>query len=167
MKSLVCIFSLLLATVVLADEPVPVTPAPVPPVAVESKVAPVEPAPPVEKKPAPVVAKPVIKMMEFTGRFCRPCREMQSIVGQLRREVKVEINPTSPDKWEVTSIPTFIAVKDGKEIGRIVGKTTLAELRKLCELPEEAKPVVGEVKKIEPVRTVRENRRDRKRVRGR
>jgi len=46
-------------------------------------------------------------------------------------EVNVDENPTDATKYGVMSIPTYIILKDDKEVGRKIGYTSKADLLKL------------------------------------
>lgn len=46
-------------------------------------------------------------------------------------EVNVDIKPEESQKYGVMSIPTYIVLKDDKEVGRRIGVTSKADLLKL------------------------------------
>lgn len=70
--------------------------------------------------------------MDFWAEWCGPCKFMEPIMDELEQELKgkVEIEKINVDEnqeltsqRQVLSIPTYIIVKDGKEVERIVGAT--------------------------------------------
>lgn len=69
---------------------------------------------------------------DFTQEGCPPCRSMQPIVEQLQHEglpvKQVHISSPLAQQLRITGTPTFVAVVDGKETGRIVGATSKAAL---------------------------------------
>lgn len=82
----------------------------------------------------------MIKLLDFWGVWCGPCQIMKPIIEELEKELagKVEVvkinvdeEPEEVAKYGVMSIPTYVVLKDGKEIGRKVGVTSKADLVKL------------------------------------
>jgi thioredoxin 1 len=72
-----------------------------------------------------------VSMIDFNAAWCSPCREQQPIVDRLVQKFKgratilgldVDQNPGPAQSMEITSIPTLIIYKDGKEIQRFIGK---------------------------------------------
>lgn len=70
---------------------------------------------------------------------CGPCKFMEPIVEELEKELagKVEITKIDVDqnqemasKYGVMSIPTYVVLKDDKEVGRIIGATSKENLLK-------------------------------------
>lgn len=74
---------------------------------------------------------------------CGPCRVMSPVLEELKKELgdKVELeeinvdeNQAKASEFGVMSIPTYIVLKDNKEVGRKIGVTAKAELIKLLQL---------------------------------
>jgi thioredoxin 1 len=82
----------------------------------------------------------MIKFIDFWAPWCGPCKMMAPIFEELKKEFdgKVEFEEHNVDengpevqKYNVMSIPTYVVLKDGVEVGRKIGFTPKAELVKL------------------------------------
>lgn len=108
-------------------------------------------------------------ILSFDATWCGPCQQMKPIVNRLKQgahpiqSVDVDAHPELCKKFNVESIPSFVLVKDGREIERVSGITTEAKLKDLMkkveiepanqqvplsldELPRELSLTVGETK---------------------
>lgn len=81
-----------------------------------------------------------IKLLDHWASWCGPCKVMEPVIEELEKELagKIEVikinvdeKPEEAQKYGVMSIPTYVVLKDGKEVGRKIGVTTKAELLKL------------------------------------
>ena len=84
----------------------------------------------------------MVRLLDFWAVWCGPCRVMAPILEEIKKELgdKVEIEEINVDekveeaqKFGVMSIPTYVVMKDGKEVGRKIGVTQKAELLKLLQ----------------------------------
>lgn len=82
----------------------------------------------------------MVQFLDFWAVWCRPCKVMAPVIEELEKELagKVEFKKINVDekadeaaKYGVMSIPTYIVLKDGKEVGRKIGVTSKQELLKL------------------------------------
>lgn len=71
-----------------------------------------------------------VAMIDFWAPWCPPCRAVGPIVDALASEyqgrakvakVNVDESPRVAGKFGVQSIPTIVFLKDGREVGRVVG----------------------------------------------
>lgn len=81
-------------------------------------------------------------MVDFWGSWCPPCKMMEPIVNQLKetyrervkiRKMNVDRNQTTPMRYNIKGVPTFILFKDGKEVDRKVAATSMEAMRKFIE----------------------------------
>jgi thioredoxin-like negative regulator of GroEL len=70
----------------------------------------------------------------FTAEWCQPCKKVKPVVEDMKKEgfqfqmVDADYEQLLVKQFKVSSIPTFILLKDGKEINRITGAKTRGEL---------------------------------------
>jgi thiol-disulfide isomerase/thioredoxin len=75
-------------------------------------------------------------LLDFYGDRCGPCREMQPTVQAMidagypvqRVNVDQKQNAALVSKYRVGAIPCFVMVANGREVDRVVGKTTVNRL---------------------------------------
>ena len=69
-------------------------------------------------------------VLSFTAKWCGPCKQMKPVLETLAQEYagRVEItyvdtddDPITAQQYNVRSMPTFVVLRDGREVGRIVG----------------------------------------------
>lgn len=82
----------------------------------------------------------MVKLLDFWAPWCGPCHVMAPVLEEIKKEqegkveieeINVDENPKKASEFGVMSIPTYIIMKDGKEMGRKIGVTPKAELLKL------------------------------------
>lgn len=83
-----------------------------------------------------------VKLLDLWASWCGPCKVMAPVIEELEKELagKVEVikinvdeKPAEAQKYGVMSIPTYIILKDGKELGRKIGVTSKSDLLKLLQ----------------------------------
>ena len=74
-----------------------------------------------------------VQLIDFYADWCGPCIAMKPVVEELGKElsgrveikkINVDENQEEASKYGVMSIPTYLILKDGKEVDRFVGVTS-------------------------------------------
>src|SRR5690242_11794834 len=89
-----------------------------------------------------VVGSPVSVLLDVYGEQCGACRELASMVGRVggecegrARVLKVEAgaNQELAVDLAISSVPTVVAFRGGREVGRLVGLRPESAYRELLE----------------------------------
>lgn len=81
----------------------------------------------------------MLKLLDFWASWCGPCKFMEPILEELEKElagkvqiekINVDEKPDAASKFGVMSIPTYIVIKDDKEVERLIGATSKDNLLK-------------------------------------
>lgn len=76
-------------------------------------------------------------LIDFWATWCGPCKMMTPVVEELATEkegtikvckVNVDDEPDLAQKFNIMSIPTFVAIKEGKVVGTSVGVQTKQQI---------------------------------------
>ncbi|BAE81696.1 thioredoxin [Chlamydia felis Fe/C-56] len=78
-------------------------------------------------------------LIDFFAEWCGPCKMLSPVLDSLATEmpavligkVNIDDHPAPAEKYGVSSIPTLILFKDGKEVDRVVGLKDKDSLIKL------------------------------------
>jgi len=83
-----------------------------------------------------------VTLVDFYADWCGPCRILEPIISKLAEKFQgkakiakldIESSQTTTSNFNVTSIPTMILFKEGKEVQRIVGIKDEDALTKIVE----------------------------------
>jgi thioredoxin 1 len=73
---------------------------------------------------------PGVTLIDFTAKWCGPCKVMEPVMHALEKEyagrarvvaIDVDDEQLLAQQFNVRSMPTFVLVRDGVEVGRVVG----------------------------------------------
>ena len=79
-------------------------------------------------------------LIDFWATWCGPCKMMTPVVEELATEkegtikvckVNVDDEPDLAQKFNIMSIPTFVAIKEGKVVGTSLGVQTKQQILEL------------------------------------
>jgi thioredoxin 1 len=91
---------------------------------------------------ADVVAAPTPVVVEFTARWCAPCRRLEPILHELAVRylgrvrvvaVDVEAAPELAQAYRITSMPTLLGFRAGAVVAQQVGFGSRAPIMRLFE----------------------------------
>lgn len=77
-------------------------------------------------------------VVDFFGEYCGPCRQLKPVLALLAEElgatakivtVDVAANSKLVNDYGISAVPTVLVIRNGKEVHRMLGIGSLAELR--------------------------------------
>jgi len=77
-------------------------------------------------------------VIDFSATWCEPCKKISPAYEKLANtftnwvftKVDVDIVPDCAENYQVTAMPTFVFIKNGSVVGRVVG----ADINKVIEM---------------------------------
>jgi len=69
------------------------------------------------------------EVIDFLATWCGPCKLMNPILDEVEKEnpsltitrVNIDSDKDMVDQYKIQSVPTYVILKDGKEVDRIIG----------------------------------------------
>jgi len=83
-----------------------------------------------------------ITLVDFFAEWCGPCRMMTPILEQIASEkykgaviakLDIDSSQNTASQFQVTSVPTLILFKDGKEVHRLVGLRDAVAIKEVID----------------------------------
>jgi len=79
----------------------------------------------------------MLKVLYFSTTWCGPCKAMAPIITEAAnsldiQKIDAEQNPDLTRQYSVTTVPTFIFLKNGQEVGRKSGAMRKADFDNLA-----------------------------------
>lgn len=79
----------------------------------------------------------MLKLLKFFAEWCGPCKLMKKSIEELKNEeadvefeeIDVDENQELSVQFGIKAIPTIVFVKDGKEVARLVGMNSKANIK--------------------------------------
>lgn len=76
------------------------------------------------------------KLLYFGATWCAPCRVMKPNVEKIEAQfpdlqvehIDIDSGYETAEQFEIRSVPTFIHLRDGEEVARVVGSRTKEDL---------------------------------------
>jgi thioredoxin 1 len=89
-----------------------------------------------------IISRNQLVLVDFYATWCGPCKMMHPVLEQLKekqadrlRIIKIDVdkNPSLATQYQIQSVPTLIAFREGNELWRQSGALSLSQLIKTLD----------------------------------
>lgn len=90
-----------------------------------------------------IINKFPIMLVDFWASWCGPCRMMSPIIDQIGKDylgklvvgkINVDENPLITRQFSISSIPTLMLFKSGKEVNKIIGSVSKNKIDEMVKM---------------------------------
>lgn len=79
-----------------------------------------------------------MEILRFTAEWCSPCKMLAKNIEELKPDVKITVidvdeHIVKAQKYNIRSVPTMVAIREGVEIGRKSGAMSVNQLKEWIE----------------------------------
>jgi len=72
------------------------------------------------------------QVLYFSAEWCGPCKVIKPQIQQLQSQMSItyidaDASPETCKTWNVRNVPTVLVIKNGMELGRLVGQSITKE----------------------------------------
>jgi len=82
-----------------------------------------------------------VTLVDFHANWCAPCRMLAPLLEQVAKEVKgakvakidIDSEQKTASHFQITSVPTLILFKNGKEVNRLLGLRNVEAIKEFIQ----------------------------------